>query len=208
MEHRDVVAEAGAEAGHELRRERDLRHEHERAPACFAARGDGAQVHLGLARAGDAVQEKTLGSPLGERRFDGAGRFDLRLVQDRGLVSRDCLGEEWLARLFLLHDLDEPKLGELLRHAAGVAPLLLELGERRLTRVMQMSEHGGGRFAAYGQYAFRRKRRGRPLDGSYERNLMPHNVAKLRRTELLRQSACLRAFDARQGKPQDLADGR
>ena len=42
----------------ELRRQRDLRHQHERAAARREHALDEAQVHLGLAAAGDAVQEK------------------------------------------------------------------------------------------------------------------------------------------------------
>ena len=60
VEDRDVVAEARAEAGDELRRERDLGDEHDRAAPGLARGGDGAQVHLGLAAAGDAVEEERL----------------------------------------------------------------------------------------------------------------------------------------------------
>ena len=58
VEHRDVVAEARAKARHELRRQRDLGHEHERPAPGGEAGGDGAQVDLGLAGAGDAVEEE------------------------------------------------------------------------------------------------------------------------------------------------------
>ena len=57
VEKRDAVAEARAEAAERLRRERDLRHEDDRA----AARGErglaGADVDLGLAAAGRAGEE-------------------------------------------------------------------------------------------------------------------------------------------------------
>ena len=64
MQERDAVAEAGAEAGDRLRREADLRHEHDRAPALGERPLDGREVDLGLARAGDAVQEQAPGSVL------------------------------------------------------------------------------------------------------------------------------------------------
>ena len=43
VEHRDVVAEARAEAADELRRERDLRHQHQRAPPARGASRDGCR---------------------------------------------------------------------------------------------------------------------------------------------------------------------
>ena len=58
VQERHVVAEARAEAAGELRRERDLGDEHERALARGARARDGPEVDLGLARAGDAVEEE------------------------------------------------------------------------------------------------------------------------------------------------------
>ena len=63
VQHRDGLAEALDEAGHDLRRERDLGHQHDRAATLARARGGRAQVDLGLARAGHAVQQR-LRSPL------------------------------------------------------------------------------------------------------------------------------------------------
>ncbi len=58
MEDGDLLAEAGGEAARGLRRERDLRHEHEhRAPAGERALG-GPQVDLGLARPRDPVEQE------------------------------------------------------------------------------------------------------------------------------------------------------
>ena len=57
VQQRDGVAEARLEAADGLRRERDLGHEHDHALAALERRGGGAQVDLGLARAGDAVQQ-------------------------------------------------------------------------------------------------------------------------------------------------------
>ena len=63
VQHGDErLQRAGAEARLEpldgLRRERDFRHEHDGALALFERVGDGLQINLGLAAAGDAVQEK------------------------------------------------------------------------------------------------------------------------------------------------------
>ncbi len=51
VEHRDRVAEALGETGDDLRRERDLRDKHDRAPTLLQRLGGDPQVHLGLARA-------------------------------------------------------------------------------------------------------------------------------------------------------------
>ena len=58
MQHRDRVPEAVGEPGDDLRGERDLGHEDDRAAALRERRRGRAQVHLGLARAGDAVEEQ------------------------------------------------------------------------------------------------------------------------------------------------------
>ena len=66
MQYRNRVAETLAEPRDDLRRERDLRHEHDRA-ASLLERGRGcAEVDLGLARARDAVQQAPFGAPLAE----------------------------------------------------------------------------------------------------------------------------------------------
>ena len=57
VQHRDGVAEAADEPRRRLRCQRDLRHQHDRAPAALEHPLDHLQVHLGLARAGDAVQQ-------------------------------------------------------------------------------------------------------------------------------------------------------
>ena len=57
MQQRDGVAEARLEARDGLRRQRDLGHQHDHAPPALERPLRGPQVDLGLARAGDAVQE-------------------------------------------------------------------------------------------------------------------------------------------------------
>ena len=58
VQDRDPVAEAGDEARHRLRRHRDLRHEDDHPAAALERRLGGGEVDLGLARAGDPVQEQ------------------------------------------------------------------------------------------------------------------------------------------------------
>ena len=58
MEHRDPLAEAGAEAAERLRGERDLGHEHDRTAAALEGRLAGAQVDLGLPAPGRAVEQE------------------------------------------------------------------------------------------------------------------------------------------------------
>ena len=58
VEQRDAFAEARAEAADGLRRERDLRHEHDRAEPALERGRAGLEVDLGLAAAGRAVEEE------------------------------------------------------------------------------------------------------------------------------------------------------
>ena len=60
VHHRDLVAEALLEARRRLRRQRDLRHHHDRRASLGERLGDGPQVDLGLARAGDAVEQQRI----------------------------------------------------------------------------------------------------------------------------------------------------
>ena len=58
VEHRDDVAEPGLEPSHGLRRERDLGHQDDRGPPGRERGLDRLEVHLGLARAGHAVEQE------------------------------------------------------------------------------------------------------------------------------------------------------
>ena len=58
VQHRDDVAEPGAEPRQRLRGQADLGDEHDRAAPGLERRLDRTQVHLGLARAGDTVQQQ------------------------------------------------------------------------------------------------------------------------------------------------------
>ena len=68
---RDARAEAGAEAPDRLRRQRDLRHEHDRAEAALERRAARLEVHLGLAAARRAVEQEVPAAAGVERADDG-----------------------------------------------------------------------------------------------------------------------------------------
>ncbi len=67
MQHCDGVAEAFDEAPDDLRGERDLGYQHDRTATLLERGCGGAQVHLGLAGAGDAVQQPLLAAALAQR---------------------------------------------------------------------------------------------------------------------------------------------
>ena len=75
MQRDDRRGQALAKARDELRRQRDLRHQHERAAARREHALDEVQVHLRLAAAGDTVQEESAEAP--ERVADRRDRLDL-----------------------------------------------------------------------------------------------------------------------------------
>ena len=69
MKQRDAIAEACAEAPERLRRQRDLGNEDDRAASGCERRGAGADVDLGLAAAGRAL-EQDVSAVTGEKRLD------------------------------------------------------------------------------------------------------------------------------------------
>ena len=70
VQHRDRVAEAVREAADDLRRQADLRYEHDHAEPALERRRRGTQVDLGLARARDAVQQQRRGLVLRQLLLD------------------------------------------------------------------------------------------------------------------------------------------
>jgi hypothetical protein len=83
VQHRDALAETRTEAPDRLRRQGDLRHEHDRTQAalhCLRAR---AQVDLGLAAARGAVQEQVRARS-GVHGRDDARQRPLLLAGQRG----------------------------------------------------------------------------------------------------------------------------
>ena len=100
VQDRDGVAEAVDEARDDLRRQRDLGHEHDRAAALGERRRGGLQVDLGLARAGDAVQQQPRRIARRDRRLDlgeggrlVGGQLRLRAPRaDGGVLGRAAHG--------------------------------------------------------------------------------------------------------------------
>jgi hypothetical protein len=80
VQDRDHISEPRLEAPQRLRGQRDLGDEHDRGAPDGEHRFDGAQVHLGLARAGDTVQQQLGGRAPGDRRE--------HLVERGALVAR------------------------------------------------------------------------------------------------------------------------
>ncbi len=93
VEHRDGRAEARAGGAHQHRGERDLRHQQDGPAPPRQRRFDGAQVDLGLAAAGDTVQQERVEAVRCDRRQDlpqrvvlVAGRRQRRRLDGRQLV--------------------------------------------------------------------------------------------------------------------------
>ena len=72
MPFRRAHAEARGEAVEELRGQRDLRHQDQALPAASDRFGHRLEIDLGLARAGDAVDERDRIAALGDRAFSAA----------------------------------------------------------------------------------------------------------------------------------------
>ena len=90
MEDRDLLAEAGAEAADRLRRQADLRDEHDRAHPPLQRGIARLEVHLGLAASGRAVQKQIGAEPLVHRADDPSHGRLLRLAERRrfGLAAQ------------------------------------------------------------------------------------------------------------------------
>jgi hypothetical protein len=76
-------AEALAETRQRLRGQADLRYQYQRLPAARQAVGDGVQVDLGLAAAGDAIEQER-GEAVGGA--DGVGGDALFVVEEESGV--------------------------------------------------------------------------------------------------------------------------
>ena len=118
VQHRDGVAEALDEARDDLRRQRDLGHEHDHALAPALERlGRRAQVDLGLARAGDAVQQQLA-------RRGGA-------VEDRARAPPPARGSAAAARAAARRPPCGPARGARPRGAIAHEPARLQPPQRR-----------------------------------------------------------------------------
>ena len=78
MQHGNAIPEARAKASGELRRERDLRHQNQRGAPLFERGPDRAQIDLGLAAAGHALQQEGREGLRGERFLERRERGALR----------------------------------------------------------------------------------------------------------------------------------
>ena len=83
MDDRDAAREAGGKTADRLGRQRDLGDEHDRAPSGGERRVDGGEVDLGLAAAGDAVQQHAPVDALSDRAQQGRCGIPLRVCQHR-----------------------------------------------------------------------------------------------------------------------------
>ena len=132
MHDGDGVAEALDEAAGGLRRERDLRHQHDRRSPPLERRRDGAQVDLRLAAAGDAVEHDRSARP--GARIQAA--LDLR---QGGCLVRGRLGRS-RARADALQ-LRAPRRLERVLEPHQPAPL--ERAQRRVIAGRAAAELGG-----------------------------------------------------------------
>ena len=135
MEHRDLIAEDGAESVDRLRCECDLRHEDDRA---LPLRDDVLQqfdVDERLAAAGDAVQERHRAGRGGGQRVDRRA-----LGQCRRVVMRhrtEAIKKRIARQHFLVHAYNAA-LHDALHHGVGAAELIDQLLDaRRATERLQ-----------------------------------------------------------------------
>ena len=111
MKHRDVGAEAAPEPAGELRRQRDLRDQRDRAQSPRPRVRDGLQVHPGLAAAGHAMQQEGRERPRIDGRDELAERRRLRGRRVMSLLSPGRLGQGRRTRRNLV-ELGEAPRGE------------------------------------------------------------------------------------------------
>ena len=123
MQNGDPFAEARAEPAERLRRQRDLRHEHDRATPSLERGGAGLEIHLRLAAAGCTVEEEVRAlsgveplddaiecGPLRRAPLDGSDEPE-RASRRRAVVVRDPEREAEERRRELLDDaLDRSRL--------------------------------------------------------------------------------------------------
>ena len=131
VQHRDI-GETRREATDRLRRQRDLGHEHDAGAAARADFFEDAKVDLGLAAAGDAVQQERAMHARLDRRRDLVDGLLLLLVEH---VAHRCFVERWFQFTQLFgdeHAAQEPVLDQgLPRTVAGAgAALHFERGHR------------------------------------------------------------------------------
>src|SRR5262245_52617199 len=97
MEDGDLIAEVGAQPAGQDGRERDLGHEHHRAPAGSQSRVHRANVDFGLAAAGNSMQKHWAKGVAGYRRLNRLQDRALRAGQYQFLSLREFSPAQWIA---------------------------------------------------------------------------------------------------------------
>ena len=129
VQHGEWHGEARRETGNQLRRQRDLRHQHQRLLAALHDGVDRAQVDLGLAAARDAVQQERRVAARG-----GGNRIDRVTLLGSGL--RPGTGGDRDARRGGRCDLEPAYPATLLEFPHVVAPPRRQRAQRGLVRCL------------------------------------------------------------------------
>ncbi len=145
-------AEAGGEAVEPMRRQRDLRQQHQHLPSGRQRRRHRLEIDLGLAGAGDAVQQRGRIAAIGDRVDQPVRRLALGLAQhcprpgQVRLRHRVEAGQQ--------HGLEQPGLGHALDHPGAAAGLTRQLGRQPRRPVLQHRQDapsGGAELRALGR---------------------------------------------------------
>jgi hypothetical protein len=108
VKHGDLVSEPRAKTSDELRGQRDLWNQQQRASAGSAHFIDRAQVDLGLARSSHAMQKKRFARAFVDRLPDGLDRVLLGCGRRGRLIASDRRAEEWVSARLDFFEFDEP----------------------------------------------------------------------------------------------------
>ena len=199
---RDLVAQAGPKAPHQLRRERDLRHKHDGALAQLQRAFGGAQIDFGLARSRHALQQELCTLTRRQLLLDGCDGRRLLGVQLGWHVGRHRRARQRVRHRLALFERHEAQLRQSLQRRARTWHPLLELRDRQIA-VGQGVEHLLSLTS--------RQRRQRLLLGErHELHPAPEHLCRhfaqlgLRRFQQLRRAA----LDGRQRQLDRAADRR
>ena len=126
MDHRDPVAVPPEEDPHGLRRQGDLRHEHDRAAPVCEHPVDRGEDNVGLARSRHPVEQRRRGLSAREQFFDlpvrarlFVGQNGLRRLFDRPGLREEGLDGEGIAVIGLLRRDEQPLFREGLRRVVA-----------------------------------------------------------------------------------------
>ena len=126
MQHADAAGEALSEAAHRLRRERDLRDQHDRAPAGRHRVVEHIEVDLGLTAAGHALEQQSGAVATVDRAADARRRLALLADQLRRRAPHHVEVSQRVAPVELFVDRDQPvateRLDGVARAGANLVP--------------------------------------------------------------------------------------